>query len=202
MDKIKLELLNEDYRDIVLGLLEYLRTHSEETYLHSIDVAEKAVTIASTFGVSDNDLENLYVASLLHDIGKLCVDVSLLHKKDASESDINKIRTSHIDGTTAILSDFFHGDIVKLATHHHERLNSSGYPEHLDATRLNILDRILQVADVTSALQMSRSYKSTFSSEQVTKILNSLVSQGELDPKCVKEIKKIIFSQPEENQPQ
>ena len=193
MDNINLNLIKEDCRELVLNLLEYLKKHSKETYLHSIDVAEKAYVLATSLGVKKEDLKTLYTASLLHDIGKLCVAEDLLHKKNATENEINVIRASHIEGTTAILSDYFHSDIVNLAAHHHERLNSSGYPEHLGAKKLNILDRILQVADVTSALEMHRSYKNPYSQEQIVEILDGLVSHGELDPKCVEEIKRIVL---------
>ena len=201
MEEIHLNLINEKYRDLVMGLLEHLKNHSEETYLHSIDVAEKTLALATVLKVKKSDLETLYTASLLHDIGKLWINKKILHKSDASEDEVNYIKLDHIEGTTAILSNFFPIDIINLASHHHERLNNSGYPEQIGKENLNLLDRILQVADVTSALEQNRSYQQASSNEQILEILNKLAAKGELDPKCVEEIEKIVLDS-SNNQPQ
>ena len=131
---------------------------------------------------------------LLHDIGKINVDKDLLHKPNATPYERELIRTSHIEGTKTILSELFEPEIVRLASHHHERLNSSGYPEHLNAKKLDILDRILQVADVTSALAMNRCYQGAYAPEQAIEILDNLVRRGELDKKCVLEIERILLN--------
>jgi putative nucleotidyltransferase with HDIG domain len=201
MEKININLIKERYRKLVFELLFKLRLHSEESYVHSLDVAEKSLALAFALGINERDLEKLYTASLLHDIGKICIDEDLLHKPNATNYERELIRTGHIEGTKAILSEYFDAEIVRLAAHHHERLNSSGYPEHLNATKLDILDRILQVADVTSALAMNRSYQGAYEPSQAIEILEHLVRRGELDKKCVKEIER-IFLIPLRNQSQ
>ena len=193
MEKINIKLIKNKNEPIVFDLLFKLRMHSEESYVHSLDVADKAITLAKSLGVGDDDLEKLYTASLLHDIGKLYVDEKILHKPNASNYERELIRLGHIEGTREILSQNFEPEIVNLASHHHERLNNSGYPEHLNAKKLGLLDRILQVADVTSALAMNRSYQDASSPEKIIKILDELVSRGELDKTCVKEIERILL---------
>ena len=193
MKKIKTNLINLKHRTPVLELISMLKEHSKETYVHSVDVAEKSFALANALGIRGEYLERLYTASLLHDIGKICVPQELLHKNDATEEEADMIRVIHINGTREILEGYFEEELVNLASHHHERLNCSGYPSHLNATKLNMLDRILQVADVTSALEMSRSYKEAYPTEVVIKILEDLVHRGELDKRCVKEIEKIFL---------
>ena len=193
MDTINLNLINNKYKRIVFDLLLQLELHSEESYVHSLDVAQKSMILAKSFGVEDNDLEKLYIASLLHDIGKLYVDEKILHKPNVTDYEREFIRFGHIEGTREILENYFDEDIVKLASHHHERLNNSGYPEHLNAKKLGLLDRILQVADVTSALAMNRSYQEASSPDKIIKILDDLVCRGELDKRCVKEMQKIFL---------
>lgn len=193
MDTININLINNKNKKIVFELLLQLELHSEESYVHSLDVAQKSITLARAFGVSDSDLEKLYTASLLHDIGKLYVNEKILHKPNATTYERELIRFGHIEGTREILEKYFDEDIVKLASHHHERLNNSGYPEHLNAKKLGLLDRILQVADVTSALAMNRSYQEASSPDKIIKILDELVSRGELDKKCVKEMQRLIL---------
>lgn len=193
MESIRIDLIEEEYIEVVFDLLSKLKIHSNESFVHSLDVAEKTLKLSSVFDIKNGELKRLYTASLLHDIGKLCIDESILHKRDATDAEREFIRFGHIEGTKNILSEFFDVELVRLASHHHERLNNSGYPEHLSAKNLSKLDRILQVADVASALEMSRSYKEAYNREKVIVILDNLVSRGELDKKCVKEIEKILF---------
>ena len=193
MEKININLIKEKHRKIVFELLLKLRLHSEESYVHSLDVAEKSLALAIALGINETELSRLYTASLLHDIGKIHVDESLLHKPNVSDYERELIRVGHIEGTRAILSECFDPELVRLASHHHERLNSSGYPEHLNARKLDILDRILQVADVTSALAMNRSYQGAYEPQQAIEILENLVRRGELDKTCVREIERIFL---------
>ena len=193
MENIKLELIDEKYRQYVFELLSRLEEHSKESYEHSLDVAEKSLALAFALGIDGDDLRRLYVASLLHDVGKLFIESDLLHKQNATDEEREMIRFGHIQGTKQILEDVFDDEIVKIAFNHHERLDGSGYPDHFRARKLDVLDRILQVADVTSALIMSRSYKDAFAAEQVIEILDKLVKSGELDKKCVAEIERIFL---------
>ena len=201
MENIKIDIIKDKYKPIVVELLLKLRMHSEESFLHSLDVAEKSLALALALGIDESEISKLYTASLLHDIGKIHIDKDLLHKPNVSDYERELIRTGHIEGTKSILAKFFDEDLVKLASHHHERLNSSGYPEHLNATKLDILDRILQVADVTSALAQNRCYQGAYAPDQVIAILDNLVKRGELDKRCVKEIEK-IFLEPLKDQSQ
>ena len=193
MDTIKIKLINEKYRPIVFNLLFRLKMHSEESFVHSVDVAEKSLLLAKSFGVEGIELQQLYTASLLHDIGKLYVNEELLHKPNVTNYEKEMIRFGHIEATKEILSQYFDEDIVRLASHHHERLNNSGYPEHLNAKKLSLSDRILQVADVTSALAMNRSYQQASPPDKIIEILNALVCRGELDKRCVKEMERLFL---------
>ena len=193
MEILNIHLIKQEDLKNVITLLSKLKTHSRESYVHSIDVADKAVIIANSYGLSMDEIQQLYTAGLLHDIGKLYVTQDLLHKKNATKDEQDLIRFGHIVGTKSILSQYFDDDFVNLASHHHERLNRTGYPEHLGSRRLSTLDRILQVADVTSALAMKRSYKEPFSNDKVCSILDELVNKGELDKHCVEEAKKLLL---------
>ena len=201
MENLRIDLIKEEYKLVIYELLANLKAHSEETFIHSFDVAEKSFALGTSLNISQDDLSKLYTASLMHDVGKLFIDEKILHKKDITDKEREFIKIGHIKGTKQILDEYFEEDIVNIAFNHHERLDGSGYPDHFSARNLDVLDRILQVADVTSALIMNRSYKDAFEAEQVITILNKLVNCGELDKNCVREIEK-IFLEPLKNQAQ
>jgi hypothetical protein len=69
---------------------------------------------------------------------------------------------------------------------HHEKLNGTGYPRHIKGKDLTLLQRILTVADITSALNDSRSYKGEFSKEKTISIIQKMTDKGELDPTITK----------------
>ena len=79
MEKIKTHLIDKKHREVVLEMLLMLRAHSEESYVHSVDVANKAFSMAISMCINQEDLQKLYTAGLLHDIGKICVARNLLH---------------------------------------------------------------------------------------------------------------------------
>ena len=78
MERIDRKLIDEKYREITFELLSVLQEHSIESYIHSLDVAEKSCAIAKALKVGGDDLKNLYTASLLHDIGKVSEEDSEL----------------------------------------------------------------------------------------------------------------------------
>lgn len=195
MEKIHFKLIKEKHRALVFDLMLKLKKHSRESFVHSVDVAKKSIMLADSLGVKESDRQTLYTASLLHDIGKLCIDRSILHKTNVTDEEKEYIRLGHIEATKSILSHHFDEDVVNLATHHHERLNRSGYPEHLNGREMSLLDKILQVADVTSALSLNRSYQDARAPKEVIAILEELSSKHELDRKCVQEISKICLGQ-------
>ena len=118
MERIDRKLIDEKYREITFELLSVLQEHSIESYIHSLDVAEKSCAIAKALKVGGDDLKNLYTASLLHDIGKIFVSESLLHKHNATDEERKIIQNVHINGTKQILDEYFDEAIVNIAFNH------------------------------------------------------------------------------------
>lgn len=179
---INLKYIKKSDQDKVVILLNKLKEHSIETYKHCLDVAETSVSIGRFVGFNMEQLQVLYTAGCLHDIGKLAVSTQLLHKKGCSIEEIDYIRYTHIDFTYLILKDQFDKTIVNTCYHHHERLNGKGYPQGLKVSKLSEYDRIIQVADVVSALVLERSYRTRkYNVKETQVILDRLVRNKELD---------------------
>lgn len=182
---INVRFVDDSSRNYTLTLLKKLRKFSIETYAHSIDVAEKTVVLGKKLGLGKSDLKRLYTAGLLHDIGKIDLDINLLEKPKCSKEELNQIRFGHIAGTKRYLEGKIDDSIFSIAYHHHEKLNGTGYPQGLKGEQLSQLDRILQVCDVISALSMQRSYRAKLDSNTIDGILDNWVKVGELDKKYV-----------------
>ena len=99
----------------------------------------------------------MYIAALLHDVGKLAISNDIIdsHGKltEKERYEINK----HTYYTRWILEqiDGF-GEIIEFASNHHEKLNGSGYPYHLSGNQIGELDRIMTICDIYQALTEER----------------------------------------------
>jgi putative nucleotidyltransferase with HDIG domain len=127
---------------------------------HQRRVAELAREIAREIGLSDWQTTGVFVAGLLHDVGKVSVPAEILSKPGqitASEFDIIKC---HCQVGYDILQRIdFPWPVTRAILQHHERLDGSGYPEGLRDSQIIIEARILGVADVVEAMSSHRPYR-------------------------------------------
>lgn len=153
-----------------------------------------AKNIAQKYQLSDEYIENIFMFSPLHDIGKIGIPDHILMKPgklEADEMDIMKMHTTLgrqiID---EIIEDFYleglnNIDIVRhIVEFHHETLDGSGYPIGLKAEQIPLESKIVSVADIFDALTSTRPYKEAWSNEKAIETLKSLAGE-KLDPDCV-----------------
>ncbi|WP_291491779.1 HD domain-containing phosphohydrolase, partial [Desulfurella sp.] len=138
----------------------FIDKKSKFTLTHSIDVAYTASSIAKNLGFGDHDCELLQTAGFLHDIGKLFVPNSILDFSGKLEGIQWLKMKSHAYYTFSFLTKLgLDKQIVSAASNHHEYLDGSGYPFGFDKTQLSVLDQIMCVADIYSALRQIRPYR-------------------------------------------
>lgn len=178
---LRFDYIKDSCKDYVLKMLEKIKNFSLETYTHSIDVANKSVILGKRLKLSKQELIKLYTAGLMHDVGKIDLDINLLEKPKCTKDELEQIKLGHIAGTKKYLEGKIDDDIFKIAYHHHEKLNGTGYPQGLKGEEISKLDRILQICDITSALSMQRSYRPKLEGNTIDKILDNWVNIGELD---------------------
>lgn len=170
----------------LLKLLIYIMDlKSTFTLNHIIKTSCYALSIGTRMDIPETDLNILFMAALLHDIGKLKTPAMILESAGRLENNDLTIMRAHVNHTKRILQGIIPKKILDNACHHHEKLNGTGYPLGLMGANLSAIDRILVVSDVASALSEKRSYKSEFSREQVIDILNDMGNKGELDNKVI-----------------
>lgn len=144
---------------IVAKLLEVLRLRDPSVAEHGQRTAEVAVAIGVEMGCSVDTLDRLFLASQLHDIGKLGVPETILWKPAGlSHAEWREIRT-HPEVGHRLVADVVHRDVAAAILYHHERADGDGYPFGLDARSVPVTARIVQVADAFDAMTSDRPYQ-------------------------------------------
>jgi HD-GYP domain-containing protein (c-di-GMP phosphodiesterase class II) len=173
--------------------------HHLETGQHIDRVSHYARLIAQElapkYGFSDEYIENIFLFSPLHDIGKVGISDSLLKKSDKlSDEDFNGLKKHVVIGREiidSIIKDFGldslqHMTMLRnMAEYHHETLDGSGYALGLQGEEIPIEARIISAADIFDALTSSRSYKAAWSNDEAFAMLQQLAGI-KLDKDCVK----------------
>jgi putative nucleotidyltransferase with HDIG domain len=167
-------LTETDLDRVAQAFAEVIDAKSPFTYLHSRRVAEVVRLMARRLGLPANEVQKLYRAALLHDIGKLGVSNRILDKRGPLSDDEWRVMQAHPRHTLAILQRVpAFRDVARTAAHHHERLDGSGYPWGVEGEGLDRGARALAVADVYEALTATRSYRKGIPVEEAMEILRA-----------------------------
>jgi putative nucleotidyltransferase with HDIG domain len=149
---------------------------------HSMGVTDAAVMISRTLGLSTERTVLVRRAALLHDLGKLRVPNSILHKRGKLTVEEFMIVKEHPALTRKILGRIpAFKEMALVAGSHHEKLDGTGYPNQFFARDLSVESRVIAVADVYAALSEQRPYRESLDLEQVIKIMNKEIPT-KLDP--------------------
>lgn len=171
----------------VLSLVLGLASHDPATAQHSLRVAHLADLVASDLGLAADERVLTYNAGLLHDVGKLAIDGTLLNKEGPLDGHERESLRRHCATGADMLAgpDGELNDLAFAIACHHERLDGSGYPRGLRGDDLPISARILATVDVYDAVRSPRPYRSgVFSDEQAHAYLEA--QAGRLfDADCV-----------------
>jgi putative nucleotidyltransferase with HDIG domain len=149
------------YHETIQAFAAAIDAKDEYTKDHSYRVASYAVAIAKELGWKKKDVEGIYIAGLLHDIGKIIIDVKVITKgATLSASEQSEIKR-HPQISYNILSKikFPWKNIGKFVLHHHERLDGKGYPDSLKETELSDGVKILALVDAFDAMTSDRPYR-------------------------------------------
>ncbi len=176
-----LEEANE-YLEMVIYTIDF---KSEVTVQHSVNTTTISQYLGSLLGLNDKELEKLYYAALVHDIGKIGIHSDILEFPGRLTPTQMEEMKDHVVYTRKILTGIFDDEIVEIACRHHEKLDGSGYPLGLKEKDLSLSDRVLAIADITSALIFSRSYKAGYSWKRTLAILGEMVENHLIDGKIV-----------------
>jgi HD-GYP domain-containing protein (c-di-GMP phosphodiesterase class II) len=141
-----------------------LKNHDEYTYAHCVNVSILSVSMGNVLGFPRQTLADLGVAALMHDIGKIMVPADVLqsHAK-LSDEQWRLMRRHPIEGMKMILRmpglSMLAVDSMRTCLEHHMNVNFTGYPKAEKGWELNIMSRIVAMADVFDAMTAHRAYQ-------------------------------------------
>ena len=179
-DRLKRCLI--DTIDVLVGLLEvndpFFGGNSHITM-------EYARSVAEAMKLTQEMVDEIVVASLLHDIGRVGIKSEILReKKEISEDEFNTIK-SHCDNGAKILETIdFPWKIRPIIIHHHERYDGKGYPSGLKGREIPVGARILTVVDAFAAMTANRAYRRSLPKEEAIGELHKNVGT-QFDPEIV-----------------
>ncbi|NLI92461.1 MAG: PAS domain S-box protein [Peptococcaceae bacterium] len=155
-----------ELKETLEGTVHALATVTEKRDLytagHQKRVADLAVIIGKEMGLDRETLDNIKIAGILHDIGKINLPAEILIKP-AKLTDLETalVRTHSRSGYEIIKNIPFKSNIASIILQHHERIDGSGYPDGLRGEEILIEARILAVADVIEAMASHRPYRAS-----------------------------------------
>lgn len=148
------------YDRTVRTLVQAVETKDLYTRGHSERVSRASVMIARVIGMSEDRVQSLRYAGILHDVGKLGVPTRILQKSQRlSEAEFAAIALHPIRGREMVREIEFLGEAVDGIMHHHERLDGRGYPLGLAGDRIPEFARVIAVADAFDSMTTTRSYR-------------------------------------------
>jgi putative two-component system response regulator len=172
----------EKTKGVILSLALSIEAKHSLTDRHSDRLADCAVQLGRSLGMSEGDLEELRLGCLLHDIGKVAVPDSILLKPGRLTPRETEIMRQHpVIGEQICAPLKLFRPILPIIRHHHERMDGSGYPDGLSGEEIPLKARILQVADVYDALINERPYREALTSEEALEILRQEAAHGWMD---------------------
>ena len=168
----------QDLKELLVGLTRSLTAAIDAkdsyTYGHSERVARVAVEIGRELGLLEEELSDIYLAGLLHDIGKIGIRDAVLTKRDRLTPEEFEHVKQHVTIGYKILADLRPiRNLLPGVLYHHERYDGSGYPDGLVGEAIPLLARILAVADGYDAMSTARPYRAAMPIPKVEEILRS-----------------------------
>jgi HD-GYP domain-containing protein (c-di-GMP phosphodiesterase class II) len=165
-----------DLKDLLVGLTRSLTAALDAkdpyTFGHSERVARIAVELAGELGLSDEERSDVYLAGLLHDVGKIGIRDAVLTKPGPlTAEEFEHIKQHPVIGYK-ILADLRPlRNLLPGVLYHHERVDGQGYPEGLRGEAIPLLARVLAVADSYDAMSTQRPYRGARTPPQVEQVL-------------------------------
>lgn len=194
------ELLKVDYsketentKNLIITLTNVMEAKDKYTDGHTRRVGIIGRMLGEKLGLNEDRLNNIEIAGMIHDIGKVGVPESILNKPGKLTNEEFDIIKKHAEIGDTILKPLGSlRECLAAVRHHHEKLNGTGYPDGLKAEEISLETRIIAVADIFDALYSDRPYRTRMPIEQIKNIFREDVGRGCIDEGVVNILFELI----------
>lgn len=168
------------------------------TYNHCVNVAVLSIMTGRALGINENQIIDIGIGGLMHDIGYSNIPSEIINKPDKlSDEEFEVIKKHAIYGYEMVKEDMNISAIVKtIILMHHERLDGSGYPLGLKADKLNKFARLVSICDMFEALTSDRAYRERMPVYEALELLTAQTT-SKLDLEIYKQFIKNIAIYPQ-----
>ena len=178
--------LHQSFLDTITALIKLIDAKDKYTSGHSQRVTEYSLLIAEKLNLSKEEIEMIKFCGLIHDIGKIGINESILRKPSKlTEKEWAIIKTHPVIGEGVVKHINFLKKGLPIIRHHHEQYDGKGYPDGLKGEKIPLLARIVTIADAFDAMTSDRPYRRTFSPQEAIKKLKEDAGT-KFDPQIVK----------------
>ncbi|MFC1969473.1 HD-GYP domain-containing protein [Chloroflexota bacterium] len=194
----KLEEKTREYKLLFFNtmdaLIAALESKDKYTAGHSQRVSKIAVVIGEELGLSEDEIEELRWASLLHDIGKIAIDPSIQNKPGKLDAEEYIQMRNHVNVAPDIVKWLVSDDAVEIIRHHHDRYNGTGFEQTIRGEKIPLGARIIAVADSYDAMTSDRPYRKAMSVNEALAELERC-NGSQFDPSVVRAFLKVVASE-------
>lgn len=147
-------------------LNEYISLKDHYTLGHSKRVSAYAEALGFAMNLSNNEIEDLVLASNLHDIGKIALPDAVITKTSGLTNFEYELMKKHVELGTSILPSTAYNNVKGAIRGHHERIDGSGYPDGLKGDEIPLFAQVIAIADSFDAMTSQRSYNKVKSADE------------------------------------
>jgi HD-GYP domain-containing protein (c-di-GMP phosphodiesterase class II) len=185
------------HQEVMVGLTD-IRAHDAYTHAHSVNVCMLSALIGRSLGYSRSSLLLLGMGAIMHDLGKVFIDPTILTQRTPLAWDQFRQVQAHAELGYQAMRAYtgIPNNAAVIALQHHERLDGSGYPHGVDGKQVGVFSRIVAVADVYDAVSSDRPYRAALSPLECIRLLGE-EERGRLWPDAVDALLSRIAPFPE-----
>ena len=187
---------NTTHSSIIDSIQATMHESSNETEKHSDRMIKLSIDLGAALGLSDEQLLELDLLSRLHDIGKICIDESILSKPGKlTEVEWAKVKRHPQVGYKIAQASTELVQISEFILSHHERWDGNGYPQGLSGTDIPLLSRVIAIIDAYDAMTQDRPYRKAMPKEYA---INEIIDNADkqFDPQIARVFIEQVLHEP------
>ncbi len=171
-------------REVIHTMISTLHEKHPREEEHSKRVSQLSYDLGKAINMKGDKLDMLKTAGLLHDIGKIAIDYSIIEKNGKlTEKEYEEVKKHPEIGYRILKTSMDYEDIAKIVLYHHEKIDGSGYPKKIKGNKIPLESKIISIVDAYDAMTSLRPYKKskTTKEEAIKELIRCSNTQFDLD---------------------